>query len=997
MQVIQKTLPKHLDLSQKQIPISQNFNELFEFVRNQTLYRFVETNSRYLTISDLTPKINTDALRLLLQEYGIVKEIQLRVFYQEYKGNVVAHIEYSNSQEAQRAYTELQQKIENGFNFKIQYGAQIIQRSKMIKIPNSSLRTIIDRLARIIVYEGSGFENALIEREANNPLFAFLSIVILNQIFQHKACDEQEYYKWRVYSLMNGDNEKQWKTDPFKIFLSGKVYYPPPVDTEEANSLVKKDQDRIQSVDKSSKDKKSNNWSGANVLSDDDRATFHQMIRDLNNQKQVIGKAMVYCMENHNCSADIVMTIRDSLLESLSWNQKLCRLYLISDILHNSSNQQQGFWIYKIYFQYFLPQIFDNLQELYNYKEKVFKLIQIWREWSIYDSKFLKGLEVTFMHHEGGQAIDGWLQQQKDRFMRIDKDAIENYCQARGLPTEDKTREQIVELIIQYKFYQRKNLISKTDQILKCIPIYKFLVDKDQQTIISQQRQSFNVQIQQLQEFYKLLRKRYLLLLISQNKRYMNIINDKEGEEIDELDEQLYDLAKQIEHQKQERSYYQLMDGSELTQDEIKSFDDKKAQVITYHSISILLNKSEIPQFHDKIDEEVFKFRQHLQSVKIYSSQRIDDFVRFKRSLLTRLDQQQKEIEKQAQLDKEKQKIREIEKERDLQKSKEKHRDKDYNRDYNRNYYRDQDRRDSDRRGSDSRKISDDRMKHNSDKEETVDLYLRAMIHIEKIRRRATQTINTERDQDQIPEKEEDEEYEIIYMNRIIKQLFSTINEIDRQKFNQINDWWSSSGSMSALFSYNYLRVNFIHQILQRQQKNKSLSGLNVLDVGVGGGILSESLRRLDANVIGIDVSQQSIDQANQHKQLSPDLRDDNQLQYILTSPENLQIDYKFDFITAMEVIEHVKDKNLFIQSLQKLLKPQGYLLLSTINKTTESWLKVIVGAEYISGLVQKGTHNWDDFITPENLKQLLLQNNLNTISVYIFIIKSQKEQNIVY
>ncbi|CAD8138344.1 unnamed protein product [Paramecium pentaurelia] len=216
---------------------------------------------------------------------------------------------------------------------------------------------------------------------------------------------------------------------------------------------------------------------------------------------------------------------------------------------------------------------------------------------------------------------------------------------------------------------------------------------------------------------------------------------------------------------------------------------------------------------------------------------------------------------------------------------------------------------------------------------------------------------------------------------KLLKYFSSTINQVDRQNFNKIQDWWSVGGSMAPLYSYNHLRVQFIHEILQRPQKGKSLTGLHSLDVGVGGGILSESLRRLGSKVTGIDVSENSIETAIQHKNTDPELRNDQELQYKLISIEELskQQEMQFDIITAMEVIEHVENLPLFIESLGKLLKPDGKLFISSINKSYESYMKLIIGAEYIARVVPKGTHDWNNFKTPE---QVWLQLNKQQINI---------------
>ena len=189
-------------------------------------------------------------------------------------------------------------------------------------------------------------------------------------------------------------------------------------------------------------------------------------------------------------------------------------------------------------------------------------------------------------------------------------------------------------------------------------------------------------------------------------------------------------------------------------------------------------------------------------------------------------------------------------------------------------------------------------------------------------------------------------------------------------------EWCDPSGKFKPLHKFNPIRIKYIKENIinsfKLKTKKKPLDKINILDIGCGGGLLSEPMTRLGANVTGIDASNKNISIAKLHAK-----KNNLKINYLCSSHEKLKIQKKFDVILNMEIIEHVEDINFFMNSCSKLLKKNGLMFVATLNKTLKSYMFAIIGAEYVLRWLPIGTHDWEKFVKPEDLKKILSKNNL--------------------
>jgi len=213
--------------------------------------------------------------------------------------------------------------------------------------------------------------------------------------------------------------------------------------------------------------------------------------------------------------------------------------------------------------------------------------------------------------------------------------------------------------------------------------------------------------------------------------------------------------------------------------------------------------------------------------------------------------------------------------------------------------------------------------------------------------------------------------------------MTSTINKEEIQKFSKLADeWWDVNGKFKPLHMFNPIRIEYITDNIKKHFKigdNKTnfLNGLNILDIGCGGGLISEPMARLGGDITGIDASEKNIKVAKIHSK-----KNKLKINYLNRSPEQLEDIEKFDVILNLEIVEHVDNVNLYIKSCHKLLKKDGLMFTATLNRSLISYFKAIIGAEYILRWLPIGTHDWNKFLKPEELEKLLQYEKFSTVDV---------------
>ena len=208
----------------------------------------------------------------------------------------------------------------------------------------------------------------------------------------------------------------------------------------------------------------------------------------------------------------------------------------------------------------------------------------------------------------------------------------------------------------------------------------------------------------------------------------------------------------------------------------------------------------------------------------------------------------------------------------------------------------------------------------------------------------------------------------------------NTINQKEIEKFSKMADeWWDPSGKFKPLHKFNPIRIKYIKESIIEEFNLKDadsvpLKGIKILDIGCGGGLLSEPMCRLGADVTGIDASSKNIEIAKIHAE-----KNNLKIKYICTSPEKIK-DTQYDVILNMEIIEHVENVDLFLKSSVNLLNKKSLMFVATLNKTLKSYLFAIIGAEYVLRWLPIGTHEWEKFVKPKDLEDMLTSHGMKLI-----------------
>ncbi|MGB3274540.1 MAG: bifunctional 2-polyprenyl-6-hydroxyphenol methylase/3-demethylubiquinol 3-O-methyltransferase UbiG [Xanthobacteraceae bacterium] len=206
----------------------------------------------------------------------------------------------------------------------------------------------------------------------------------------------------------------------------------------------------------------------------------------------------------------------------------------------------------------------------------------------------------------------------------------------------------------------------------------------------------------------------------------------------------------------------------------------------------------------------------------------------------------------------------------------------------------------------------------------------------------------------------------------------TTVDPAEIARFSKLSaEWWDPKGKMAPLHKINPLRLGYIRdaactKFARNPRSLTCLDGLRVLDIGCGAGLLCEPLVRLGAEVIGVDPSESNIAAARLHAE-----RGHLSVDYRCTTVEAIDPHERFDIVLAMEVVEHVTDVGAFLKHCAALMKPAGLMMVSTLNRTWKSYALAIVGAEYVLRWLPRGTHQWDRFVTPDELAHHLAASGL--------------------
>jgi 2-polyprenyl-6-hydroxyphenyl methylase / 3-demethylubiquinone-9 3-methyltransferase len=219
-------------------------------------------------------------------------------------------------------------------------------------------------------------------------------------------------------------------------------------------------------------------------------------------------------------------------------------------------------------------------------------------------------------------------------------------------------------------------------------------------------------------------------------------------------------------------------------------------------------------------------------------------------------------------------------------------------------------------------------------------------------------------------------------LRKVSSAAVATADPTEIARFNALaEEWWKPNGAFKAIHAFNRVRVTHLSERLPVLLKRdpaaaRPLAGIRMLDVGCGAGLVSEPMSRLGAAVLGIDAAERNVQVADRHARASG-----ASAQYRHALPEEFadQLD-GFQVVLCLEVVEHVADLPAFLEILARLVAPGGILVIGTLNRTLRSFVKAIIGAEYVLRWLPRGTHDWRKFVTPAELDRVLNKRGLKTV-----------------
>lgn len=401
----------------------QHFNtsdhEKYKLNQNTSIINALSTTKVYgdvsteICISNLPSNINEDILRSYFTKYGPMDAV--KIIHQgnsEHRPTICGIVSFYNRRQAERAKDEMEGVPILGIPCKIRWAKKVSETelessnntskqsyevteldfSKLtnldVKIPNNTKKMrIIDIMAKYVAEYGQEFEQMIMAKESPNGLFAFLF---------ERFSPEHIYYRWRVYSLIQGDSLDKWEIKPFKIFKFGLTYNPP------SNFNHDKTLKTSSSVSHSRI-----NQSGRCPLSAEKREKLESLLKTSTSSRSDICNAMVYIINHSESAYEITDILVSHILESSDINAKIIRFYILSDVLYNSSSSRQFAWVYRSSIEKRIPEVFHHIKQ---FKKKsnskiagqqlmdcAIKILRIWEEWTIYSQMFTKGLEVTLL------------------------------------------------------------------------------------------------------------------------------------------------------------------------------------------------------------------------------------------------------------------------------------------------------------------------------------------------------------------------------------------------------------------------------------------------------------------------------------------------------------------------------------------------------------------------------------------------------------------------